>query len=330
MNRILTHVLTAAACLMLAACGTDASRVRLEGKLRGIADAEFYIFSEDGAFDGIDTIRIEDGEFTYERRLDAPAILTLLYPNYTQTAVIAEPGKVITLKGEAAKIGEAQISGTEENELLSDFRIKHLADLEKNQVMAAEQFVRNHPQTLAAVAVFRKYFAQRENPEAQTALALLDILKKAQPKERAVKYLDNFYRPIFENSVGSRLPDFEAEDLDGRKVTAAQYKGRNLVIVCAGTWQSDTRPYLRELRKRLRQTGGKWECLIVSMDVDREMLRKDLKNDSITYPVLCDRKAFESPLVKKLGLHYVPSLMVVNAQGQIVQRDVTRVSDARL
>ena len=156
------------------------------------------------------------------------------------------------------------------------------------------------------------------------------MLKKAQPKSKALTYLDNFYRPIFQNGVGCKLPDFTAETLDGRTVRMADFRGKQLAIVCLGMWQGESRTFLRQLRKKLEQSRGKWEYLVVSMDVDREVLRNRLKTDSINYPIVCDRKAFESPLVQKLGLHYVPSCMLVDAEGTIVQRDVTKVDDLKL
>ena len=83
------------------ACGPDKDRVRFEGKLENINNAEFYVYSEDGSFDGVDTVRIEDGKFIYERKLTEPMVLTLLYPNFTQTYVVLEPGKTIKLRGDA-------------------------------------------------------------------------------------------------------------------------------------------------------------------------------------------------------------------------------------
>lgn len=330
MNKLYTLLLSVMALLLLAACGPAKDRVRIEGTLSGVNDAEFYVYSEDGAFDGIDTIRISDGKFTYERKLSAPAVLTLLYPNFTQTYIVAEPGHTVKMKGDAAKIGESQITGTEQNELLSDFRTKHSNEPANMQKLAAAQFVRENANTLAAVAVFRKYFANQQNPDAAMALKLLDVLKKAQPKERAVTYVDNFFRPIFQNGLGQQLPDFTAEAIDGRKVSASAYRGKRLVIACVGSWQSDSRPMLVQLRRKLRTLGGKWQCLVVSLDVDREMMRANLQADSIQCPIICDRQAFESPLVKQLGLHYVPSLMLVDEQGRIIQRDVTKVDDAHL
>lgn len=83
-------------------------------------------------------------------------------------------------------------------------------------------------------------------------------------------YVDNFFRPIFQNGQGQQLPDFTAETVDGRKVSASDYRGKRLVIACVGSWQSDSRPMLVQLRRKLRTLGGKWQCLVVSLDVDRE------------------------------------------------------------
>lgn len=315
---------------LLTACGPGEGRVRFEGKLENINNAEFYVFCEDGSFDGVDTVRIEDGRFVYERSLTEPMLLTLLYPNFTQTYVVLEPGKTIKMKGDASKIGEAELTGSDENEMLTDFRLSNLSGPEVNHRLAAAQFVRTHPQTLAAVAVFRRYFAVQQSPDAATALQLLNVLKKAQPKSKALTYLDNFYRPIFQNGVGCKLPDFTAETLDGRTVRMADFRGKQLAIVCLGMWQGESRTFLRQLRKKLEQSRGKWEYLVVSMDVDREVLRNRLKTDSINYPIVCDRKAFESPLVQQLGLRYVPSCMLVDAQGKILQRDITNVDDLKL
>lgn len=326
-NLLSLLILTA---LIMTACGPGKDRARFEGKLENIANAEFYVYSEDGAFEGVDTIRIEDGRFTYERKLTEPTLLTLLYPNYTQTYVIAEPGKTVKMEGDAAKLGEAKISGTAQNEMLSDFREANIGGLASNHKLAAAQFIRTHPQTLAAVAVYRRYFASQKQPDVQLALQLLDVLRQAQPNGRSVMYLDNFYRPIFENGVGQTLPDFETETIDGRKVSRADYQGKQLVIVCLGTWQSESRKFMQDITQKIKQSKSKWECFVVSMDVDRQVLRDRIKADTLMYPVICDRKAFESPLVQKLGLHYVPSCMLVGANGKIIQRDITKVDEAQI
>jgi len=318
--------------LSFTACGVAKDRARLKGKLTGINNAEFYAYSEDGSFEGMDTIHIEDGKFVYERKLTQPALLTLLYPNFTQTYIVLEPGKTVKMKGDASKIGEAEITGTAQNELLTEFHQTVAAKPASDRRLAAAQFVENQSHTLAAVAVFREYFTQSSNDAAatKTALNLLNALKKTQPKERAVNFLDNFYRPIFTNGIGQPLPAFEAEDLDGKKINSAQYAGRNLAIACVGTWQSESFRFMKDLRKKLRAARGDWACIVISLDVDKAVLRDRLKQDSINYPVICDRQAFQSPLVAKLGLRDVPSCMLVGKDGKIKQRDIKRVEELQI
>ena len=183
------RLLAGAALLLLAACGTPKDRARIEGSISNVRDAEFYVYSEDGAFDGIDTIRIENGEFTYERPLQAPAVLTLLYPNFSRTYVVAEPGRTVSIKGDAARLGEADITGTEENELLTAFRQRNAGKKPADLLLAASDFVRSNARTLAAVAVFRKYFADAEAPDAPTTRSLLGELRRAQPRNAALAAL---------------------------------------------------------------------------------------------------------------------------------------------
>ena len=319
-------------CFLLSSCGVDKDRARFEGKISSINNAEFYIFSEEGAFEGVDTIRIEDGKFVYERKALEPLLVTMLYPNYTQAHVILEPGKTIKMKGDASKLGVASITGSEQNELLTEFRQKHANDNEKTTLIAAEEFVRSHATTQAAVSVFRRYFADRKQVQSQTALQLLDVLCEAQPHSRIVEYIDDFFRPIFNNSVGNKLTDFKFETIDGKTKNLSDYQkqDKNLVIACVGLWQNDTHKFMRELNQKMKKAGKNWTCLIVSMDFDVKAIRTHVKRDSLNYDIVCDRQAFESPIVRELGLHYVPSCMIINAEGTIVQRDVMKVDEAQI
>lgn len=208
---------------LLAGCGVSDDRWRIEGRLDGIRQAEFYVYGEEDAFDGVDTIRIEDGKFSYERSLSQPAVLTLLYPNFSSTSIIAEPGKVIKMRGDAAKLSEADISGSKENELLTDFRFACVGKPENDSRLAAAQFVRDHPASLAALAVFRKYFATARTPDPAVVLPLLDVMKKAQPSNIALLNMEARLRPVLETGKGRSCPDFSAVSLTGEKLSRSDF-----------------------------------------------------------------------------------------------------------
>ena len=103
MNAHFPISLLALLCL-LAACGPSSDRVRIEGDYRNISSSEFYIYDESGQSGPPDTITIREGQFTFERPLSKPCVLTLLYPNFSELRLIAEPGKTITVKGDANQL----------------------------------------------------------------------------------------------------------------------------------------------------------------------------------------------------------------------------------
>lgn len=318
----------ALAALLAAACGPGKGKARLEGRIDGISQADIYIYTEDAADGRVDTVRIEDGRFTYERDATQPVLATLLYPNFTQTSLVLEPGETVRMRGEASHIGVAEVSGTEENRLLSDFRTANNAAPATNQRLAAAQLVRDHPGTLAAVAVFKKYFEAPEKTDARTARHLLEALHKAQPSNPTVSRLYSRLHERLLCGAGDRLPAFTATALDGSAVSNATYAGHRLYVVFCASWSGESIQLLRTLDRDIRE-GKHGDCrlLAVSLDPSAEQLRRCLDANSIEATVVCDGKAFATPLAQKTGLRYVPSVLSVDSRGVIERRDITALAD---
>ena len=57
MKIIHSRLLLALSALLLAACSQPKDKFIFEGKIAGIQQAEFYVYSDDGALSGVDTIR---------------------------------------------------------------------------------------------------------------------------------------------------------------------------------------------------------------------------------------------------------------------------------
>ena len=161
----------------VAGCSVSKDRFRLSGKFKHLHSANIYIYSENGH----DTIRVDGGKFVYEKKLSHPVILTIQYPNFAEMKIVAEPGKETKFSTDAADLTQTKLSGTEENELLSDFYYDTANKNEAEARKAAEAFITKHPSTLAAEAVFRTYFAESVNPDAKRTLKLLNLIIKHQP-----------------------------------------------------------------------------------------------------------------------------------------------------
>ena len=57
MKKILFALLT---LLLLTSCGPEGNHFRLAGRLRNINQGQFLVYSPDGAFVGIDTIKVQN------------------------------------------------------------------------------------------------------------------------------------------------------------------------------------------------------------------------------------------------------------------------------
>ena len=320
MRHLFLYILSA--LMLLTACGPGKDRMRLEGKFKNLTDAEFYVYADGDAFSGMDTVKIEGGKFTYERTLTEPTVLTLLYPNFSRTYIIGEPGKTLEFTANAEKLSEANVTGTDANERLTKFRLAAAQKQQSNMHLAAAMYVRDNAATPDALAVFMQYFSDVENYNAKEALPLLDLLKKSQPRSGAVASLDTRLRPLLKNGEGQALMDFSATTIDGGSVKRSDYTGTKLLFVFFASWQTDSHVALGELKRLQRAFGSNFKAVGVSLDYSKDECRAIMQRDSVTVPVVCEGQAFASPLMQNLGVRYVPGNLLIGADGRVLGRDL--------
>ena len=126
---------------------------------------------------------------------------------------------------------------------------------------------------------------------------------------------------------GKQAPDFTLDDLSGKKVSLAGYKGKAVLINFWATWCAPCRietPWLVELRNQY--TGQGFEILGVSTDdIDRDDLfklsaekqeiAKFVAKMRMSYPVLIEGDKLDHPYG---GLDVLPISFFVDRKGKVV------------
>jgi cytochrome c biogenesis protein CcmG/thiol:disulfide interchange protein DsbE len=139
--------------------------------------------------------------------------------------------------------------------------------------------------------------------------------------------------------VGKSAPKFTLEDLDGKKISLADYKGKALAINFWATWCAPCKietPWLIELRKQYAAQG--FEVLGISADdLDRDdpaKLADDKKEIAdfvekmqMPYPVLIDADSISKPYG---GLDELPATFYVDRKGTIVAAQLGLISKAEI
>ena len=108
--------------LVLVGCGTAGNRFKVEGRILNMNQGEFYVYSLDGSVNGIDTVRVDGGRLAYETVCERPTTLIMVFPNFSEQPIFAEPGKTVKLSADASHLKELEVTGTDENKLMNKFR----------------------------------------------------------------------------------------------------------------------------------------------------------------------------------------------------------------
>lgn len=309
--------------LALVACETKSGYFKIDGRFLNLNQGEFYVYSPDGVISGIDTIKVDGGRFTYEIPCGNKGTLILIFPNYSEQPVFAEPGKTADVKADASHLKEMEVKETKENELMTDFRKQTASASPPEAIEYARQFIKDNPKSLVSIYLLRRYFVQGSNSNPAEASALADILVKAQPDNIRLTKLRSDINRIKVSKKGNNIPSFAGTDLNGRLVRNKDLHGKVAVIYTWATWNYDSQNMMRQLKDLKKEARERLALIGISLDANAEECKRFIQRDSLPWSNICEEQLFESPIIRKLGMQTVPDNIVVDMQGRIVAHGLT-------
>ena len=319
MKKILFTLLT---LLLLTSCGPSGNQFRLAGRLRNINQGQFLVYSPDGAFAGIDTIKVQNGRFVYEKEVRKDITLMLVFPNFSEQAVFASPGEEVEIKGDATHLKEMTITGTDENDELTKLRIR-LNKLTPPEITAAvAEYIQEEPSSMISIYLLDKYFVNAKTPDYAEAQRLATLMLKANPDNGRLRKLKKQLDGLKNSQLQAMLPVVSSTDINGKSISTSQVKGKIGVISTWATWNFPSTDIQRKLRKLQKQYPQELSLISICIDGDKRECKKRVDRDSLLWTIVCDEQMFQTPIVQQLGLFVVPSMVVTNKQGKIVARDI--------
>lgn len=321
MRRLRIWLLAISSCL-LASCGPEGDHFRLAGRLRNINQGDFFVYSPDGAFVGIDTIKVRNGRFSYEREVRKEVTLMLVFPNYSEQAIFAAPGEEVEIKGDATHLKEMTIYGTDENDELTKLRIR-LNKLTPPEISAAvAEYIEEEPTSIVSNYLLNKYFVTAKTPDYAEAQRLAGLMLKANPDNGRVRKLKKQLDGLKNSRVQAMLPVVSATDINDKKISTSQLKGKIGIISTWASWNYASTDIQRKLRKLQKKHPQELSLISICLDGDKRECQKRVDRDSLQWSIVCDGQLFQSPMVEQLGMYVVPSMIVTNKQGKIIARDI--------
>ena len=315
-------LVAATLALLLAACGVDGKRFRVEGRFLNLNRGEFYVYSTNGLIDGIDTVKLEGGRFTYDIPCEREGTLVMVFPNFSEQPIFAQPGKSVDIEGDASHLKELTVKGTKDNKLMNQFREAIVNASPPQVAKIAAMFAADNPTSLVSVYLVRRYFITTPTPNYKEAERLVKLLLAQQPKNGELNRMQTLISTLAKTSVGAPLPAFQARSTKGEKVSQQPYnKAAVAVFNVWSTTNMQSMEIQRMLKQKVRDSKGKLQVVSLCVDPILRECNDVLQRDSISWPNICDGAMFEGDVAKKLGIYTVPFNILLK-NGKIIARDL--------
>lgn len=314
--------LSIAASLLLASCGTDSRHFSIDGRLLNLNQGEFYVYSPDGTIaQGMDTIKVQAGRFSYTVECDRPMTLMIVFPNFTEQPVFAQPGKSVDIKGDASHLKEMTVKGTKDNALMNSFREQILSASPAEMKQCAVRMAEDNPESRVAPYLVRRYLIATGSPDYATAKRLLKQITAKQPDNTQALRLLASCEGKQALEAGSALPSFATYDINGKTVSNATLAAKPTVVVLAwASWNYNSTSMLRRLSQKAKESNGGIGVVGICLDPGKKSCRNTLKQyEAEGVTTVCDGRMVEGELFNRLGMSNLPDNIIIK-NGKIVAR----------
>lgn len=128
------------------------------------------------------------------------------------------------------------------------------------------------------------------------------------------KYATTLVKP------GSVAPNFKLKTPEGKTFRLSSLKGKTVVLDFWASWCPDCRKDAPEVVRLYNEYHKKGiEFVGISMDTNVEAWKKAISQYGIAYPQASELKKFkETDIAKAYGVQWIPSLVVVGADGKVL------------
>jgi len=260
--------------------------------------------------------------------------------------LIIRPEETIQFSAKAGKLSTASITGKQD---VTNYGLleQKLAPI-KSKLSEIEANIVYFPSTVDA-SVYAKFDDQITENKTRLHELAFEFIKKNPASEYAPKvalsYLaleqaymqqlptiipENYLnQPMFSNlnriihmfkkiNIGTDLPDFSAQDINGKPMKLSDIKGKLILVDFWASWCSPCRaenPYMCYIYNRYKSKG--LEIVAFSVDDKADAWKKAVTEDALTWPQVSDLKGIREGVAHDFEITGVPTNFLVK-DGKVI------------
>lgn len=314
--------------LILTACGeNDENCSILSGHIEGLSKDTLYLYGVDKYYDRIDTIPVNNGKFSITVQVDTLLEARLLFSNGTTCPIYLDKGNTIEIKGKETELPYLNVKGNKPNTELTNYQAA-LKDMTRPSEKALEEkaadFIQTHPFSLVSIYLLDHYFVQKPDPNFEQIQKLMDGMSGELKDRPYITKLQEAVKANEKAKIGNNFPYFRLSNVKGKKITRSDFKSKYLLVHFWASWDTlscqQNRMYKRIYQKE--KQNKQFDLLGISLDLDKESWKNCIERDTLKWEQICDFKAWDTELVKQLGINILPYNLLLSPTGRIEAKNL--------
>lgn len=337
-------------------------KYEIRGTISGKYNADKVYLVEEEFINGpqtvIDSCNVVDGKYIFKG--EVPEFVKMYFVKSADpdartslTPVFLEEGVINVTRASGEHFThEVRVRGTVNNDLMTFYSMRHLFvtdsirfatdldwkingyNLEKEQTefkrrskhgmdrsldIQREMVAKYNDQVFAPFMIFWEMRRDVLPAELKELRAMLDPKLDNHPY---TVMIDN-YITSSEFGIGNQMPDFDLPDQNGSTIKWKEFAGKYVLV---DFWASWCGPCLREMPNVVKLyeecKGDNFEIVGISLDEDKDKWLAAIERMNMTWPQLCDFKAWDTLPAQLCKVEAVPTTILVSPTGEVIAIDL--------